>query len=79
MLQHVEGANPVDTYDQRSGGVWHVYLRITGVQALYEAVRQDPEITVIEELKKQFYGDTEFVVRDLNGYVIVFSELIEAA
>jgi catechol 2,3-dioxygenase-like lactoylglutathione lyase family enzyme len=77
MLQHVEDAKPVDSYGARSGGVWHVYLRIAGVQALYEEVRQDPEIQVLEELKTQFYGEREFVVRDPNGYVLVFSERVE--
>jgi uncharacterized glyoxalase superfamily protein PhnB len=76
MLQHVEDAKVVDTYSARSGGVWHAYLRITGVHALYETVRRDSHVTVLEELKTQFYGDTEFVVKDLNGYVLVFSELV---
>jgi hypothetical protein len=28
-------------------------------------------------LRKQGYGDWEFEVRDPNGYILVFSELVE--
>ena len=36
------------------------------------------EVEIIRPLEKQVYGDTEFEVKDLNGYVLVFSELIES-
>jgi uncharacterized glyoxalase superfamily protein PhnB len=31
-------------------------------------------VTVVEPLRQQWYGDTDFVVKDLNGYVLVFAE-----
>jgi catechol 2,3-dioxygenase-like lactoylglutathione lyase family enzyme len=76
MLQRVDAHETLDTYRRRAGGVWHVYLRMEGVHALYEAVRQEPEVVVLEPLRRQPYGDTEFVVQDPNGYVLVFSELV---
>ena len=32
---------------------------------------------ILSPLAKQSYGDWEFVVRDPNGYILVFSELID--
>ena len=43
--------------------------RATG-RALYETVRDEAFVKM--PLKRQPYGDWEFEVRDLNGYLIVF-------
>ncbi len=45
------------------------------VKDFYESVRQ--HVDIIRPLGKQFYGDWEFEVKDPNGYVLVFSELID--
>ena len=74
MLQRIEDAAPLDVYRRRGAGVWHVYLRMAGVNELYEAVRDNAAIEIVETPNKQPYGDTEFVVRDPNGYLLVFSE-----
>lgn len=76
MLQRVEGHEKLDVYRQRSGGVWHAYLRTEGVQALYDRIRARPGVALIEPLKRQPYGDTEFVVADPDGHILVFSELV---
>ena len=59
----------------RSGGVWDAYIRITGVKELFEAIRN--EVTILLPLRQQSYGDWEFEVKDPNGYVLVFSELMK--
>lgn len=46
-----------------------------GVKEFYEAVKDRVEIRM--PLRKQGYGDWEFEVRDPNGYILVFSELID--
>ena len=74
MLQQRAGYVKPDLYATRDGGVWDVYVRMTGVAALFDAVSQDHGVTVVEPLRSQWYGDTEFVVTDCNGYVLVFSE-----
>lgn len=76
MLQRLEGQAPLDVYRTRPGGVWHAYLRMDGVQALYEQVRDRPGVVLLERIKRQPYGDTEFVIADPDGHVLVFSELI---
>ena len=43
-----------------------------GVKELYALVKEKPFIRM--PLTKQGYGDTEFEVRDPNGYILVFSE-----
>lgn len=74
MLQRADDVETLDVYRRRAGGIWHVYLRMHGVHALFASIRHKPDIVVLEEPHKQPYGDTEFVIRDPNGYVLVFSE-----
>ena len=76
MLQRVADYAKPDLYDLRNGGgVWDAYLRITGLQQLYERVKDRLELK--QPLRRQPYGLSEFEVKDLNGYILVFSELID--
>lgn len=75
MLQRVDNYQKPNLYDQRGGGVWDAYIRMQGVKEFYESIREGVEILL--PLAKQFYGDWEFEVKDPNGYVLVFSELID--
>ena len=72
MLQRVEGYQKPDTYRSRSGGVWDAYIRTTEIKSLFEAVKD--EVTIVQPLRLQPYGNWEFEVKDPNGYVLVFSE-----
>jgi uncharacterized glyoxalase superfamily protein PhnB len=72
MLQRVEGYAKSNLYQLRPGGVWDAYIRVTEVKDIYEAVRD--KVEVIQPLHRQLYGQTEFEVKDPNGYVLVFSE-----
>ena len=81
MLQLVDGYQKPDLYRTRGGGVWDAYIRTEGVQDLYESVRggvrgagRGGEAEIIQPLRRQPYGAWEFEVKDLNGYVLVFSE-----
>ena len=75
MLQRIEEYQKPDLYHLRAGGVWDVYIRVEGVKDFYEAVKDKIEIKM--PLRKQAYGDWEFEVKDPNGYILVFSELID--
>ena len=75
MLQRVEDYQKPDLYRLRSVGVWDTYLRVEGVKELYESLRDKLEVKT--PLRKQPYGQWEFEVKDPNGYILVFSELIE--
>jgi len=51
------------------------YIKVQDVQSLYDSVKEKVEI--VRDMKKTFYGAREFAVRDLNGYILVFSEIKE--
>lgn len=74
FLQQLEGYRKPDVYDQREGGVWNAYLQVQGVRDLYQAASKLVDVTVLEPLCHQAYGQTEFVIRDPNGYVLVLAE-----
>ena len=75
MFQRIESYQKPDLYQRRRGGVWDAYIRLEGVKDFYESVKDTVEIRT--SLRKQDYGDWEFEVKDPNGYILVFSELIE--
>ena len=54
--------------------MWNVYIHTQGVRELYESLSRRGDVTIIEPLCHQPYGQTEFVVRDPNGYALVFAE-----
>ncbi|SRR5216683_532654 len=70
MLLSLPGYEKPDLSSRRPAGLWDAYLRTHGVRALYETVRDEAFVQM--PLKHQPYGDWEFEVRDLNGYVLVF-------
>jgi uncharacterized glyoxalase superfamily protein PhnB len=72
MLQLVDGYQKPDLYASRAGGVWSAYIRMEGVTEFYESVRE--EVEILQPLRQQPYGTWEFEVKDLNGYILVFSE-----
>jgi len=75
MFQLLRGYEKPDLHRLRDGGVWDAYIRMEGVKELYEAVHDKVEIKL--SLRQQPYGDWEFEVKDPNGYILVFSELID--
>ena len=74
FLQQLDGYRKPDLYDQRAGGVWSVYIRTEGVRGLFQALSTVEGVQVLEPLCHQPYGQTEFVIRDPNGYALVFAE-----
>jgi uncharacterized glyoxalase superfamily protein PhnB len=74
MFQLIKNYEKPDLYRLRSGGVWEAYIRMDGVKELYEAIKDRVDIKMA--LRRQPYGDWEFEVKDPNGYILIFSELI---
>jgi catechol 2,3-dioxygenase-like lactoylglutathione lyase family enzyme len=70
MLLSLPGYQKPDLSTRRTEGLWDAYVRMRGVHALYDTVRDEPFVQM--RLKQQRYGDWEFEVRDPNGYVLVF-------
>lgn len=57
---------------QPLGGGLSFYLRVSGIEAMYEKFKG--KVTIVNDLKESFYGMTEFSVQDLNGFVLTFAE-----
>jgi uncharacterized glyoxalase superfamily protein PhnB len=74
FLQQLAGFQKPDLYAKREGGVWSAYLRTEGVHRLYEELKARADVEVIQPLHRQPYRQTEFEIRDPNGYVLVFAE-----
>jgi uncharacterized glyoxalase superfamily protein PhnB len=74
MLQRIDGYRKPELYHLRNGGVWDAYIRIKGVQELFESVRD--HVDILLPLGQRPYGMSEFEVRDPNGYVLVFAEAV---
>jgi len=74
FLQQLDGYQKPELYDKRDGGVWSVYLHVQGVRELFHALSQLSEVTILETLCHKGYGQTEFVIKDPNGYTLVFAE-----
>ena len=70
MLQRLKGYRKEDVYARRDGGVWNAYIRLTGVAKFYETVKG--KSFVRKALEREPYGDWDFEIADLNGYVLVF-------
>lgn len=70
MLLALPGYEKPDLRSRRPEGLWDAYVRMRGVRALWETVR-DREFVAMT-LRRQPYGDWEFEVRDPNGNVLVF-------
>ena len=75
MFQLLREYEKPDLHRLRDGGVWDAFIRMKGVKEFYEAIKDKVEIKM--SLRQQPYGDWEFEVKDLNGYILVFSELID--
>jgi uncharacterized glyoxalase superfamily protein PhnB len=63
--------------DTPIGGSLTLYTEVTGLQVLYEQLRS--RIEVVQDLHETFYGTVEFSFRDVNGYIIYFSEAKDEA
>jgi uncharacterized glyoxalase superfamily protein PhnB len=50
------------------------YIEVEGVRDLYQALHEQVEIVV--DFHTTFYGTQEFYFRDINGYILSFSEAI---
>ncbi|HEX2992251.1 MAG TPA: VOC family protein [Anaerolineales bacterium] len=48
------------------------YIEVEGVRDLYQALHDKVEIVV--DFHSTFYGTQEFYFRDINGYILSFSE-----
>lgn len=54
------------------GGTFTLYISMKDVKSFYETIKD--KVKIVKEIHKTFYGADEFVIKDLNGYIIYFAE-----
>jgi uncharacterized glyoxalase superfamily protein PhnB len=52
-----------------------LYIEVSDIGQLYEQVRDNAEIVV--DMHNTFYGTREFYFRDVNGYILSFSQPVQ--
>lgn len=55
-----------------SGGCLTFYTNVEDVHKLYESLKD--KVIIVKEIHETFYGSTDFVIEDCNGYILVFSQ-----
>ncbi len=58
--------------DQPGGGALTLYIDVVNVQELLDDLRG--KTPILADLYTTFYGTTEFVIQDPNGFVLVFAQ-----
>ena len=51
----------------------HILVYVKGIAAYYEEI-QRTKVDIESELESHDYGETQFSIKDLNGYTICFTE-----
>jgi len=69
-FESIEGRLP--EISRQVGGSLLLYVKVKGIRAFFEQIKD--HVTVLSGLETTFYGATEFVIKDCNGYVLTFSE-----
>jgi uncharacterized glyoxalase superfamily protein PhnB len=69
-FKDIEGRLPEISRTEGSSLV--LYINVKDIKGLFESIKD--KVTVLVEPEKTFYGATEFVIKDYNGYVLTFAE-----
>lgn len=69
-FKSIEGRLP--EINRTDGGSLLLYINVKDIQGLFASIKD--KVTVLSGLEKTFYGATEFVIKDCNGYVLTFAE-----
>jgi uncharacterized glyoxalase superfamily protein PhnB len=48
------------------------YIEVTDIATLYQQIKD--KVTIVVDMHDTFYGTKEFYFRDINGYILSFSE-----
>lgn len=74
MLQRQDGfiAELPEMKGQEIGGTFTLYVGMQDVKSFYDKIKD--KVKIVKDMHKTFYGADEFVIKDLNGYIIYFAE-----
>lgn len=62
-----------DLKERTIGGSQTFYLNVSGIEELYEKLKQNG-VSIVIELRSTFYEAKEFAMKDLNGYIFTFAQ-----
>lgn len=69
-----EAASPKEVSPNGSDGeTWDAYVWVDDADALFEEFKANGAKLAYEPTDRPFYGNREFAVRDIDGYVIAFA------
>jgi uncharacterized glyoxalase superfamily protein PhnB len=69
-IKSIEGRLP--EISRQIGGSLLLYIKVQDINALFESMKD--QVTVLQEPQKTFYGATEFMIQDCNGFVLTFAD-----
>jgi uncharacterized glyoxalase superfamily protein PhnB len=69
-IKSIEGRLP--EISRQIGGSLLLYIKVQDINALFESIKD--QVTILQEPQKTFYGATEFMIQDCNGFVLTFSD-----
>ena len=61
-----------DFKDKKPGGTFTLFISTDDVKTIYESIKN--EVNIVKHLYETTYGTSEFVIKDLNGYIVCFAE-----
>jgi len=77
MLLQVEDKSRIRP-NGNDGESWDAHIWVKDADRLFEEFKQKGARIAYEPVNRTLYGNREFAVRDLDGYVIAFGHNIEA-
>jgi len=69
-IKNIDGQLP--EISRQTGGALLLYIKVKDVNALFESVKD--QVNVLKEPHNTFYGATEFMIQDCNGFVLTFAD-----
>ncbi|MGE4462843.1 MAG: hypothetical protein AB7D49_10430, partial [Arcobacter sp.] len=72
MLQSIESLKEdVGDFFQNLGASLTMYIEVENVDELYLKIKD--KVTIYKEIKTTWYGQKEFYIEDINGYILGFT------
>ena len=60
---------------QCTGGGLTLYIKVSNLSEFYEKIKND--VKIVHDLHKTPYGANEFAITDPDGFILVFSDILE--
>ncbi|MCT7493283.1 VOC family protein [Aliarcobacter cryaerophilus] len=76
MLQSIESLKEdVGDFFQNLGASLTMYIEVENVDELYLKIKD--KVTIYKEIETTWYGQKEFYIKDINGYILGFASKVQ--